>query len=176
MSTEEIYNAKGHLAAAGLDYSSIYSYEREDGRGTSISFNEGADRIALLNLNSSLIIYSNPITDNTEFNRRTYIEGTNGATKLRTIIDSEEPEPLPVYWDFRSAVRVWDAGQLYDAACKRAIEEKGNSTIISDACAIEDLGTRDAPDIAACLIMLLDPGSLPGCNIEESAAESVDVE
>ena len=65
---------------------------------------------------------------------------------------------------FKMEVEVYDAEMLWDVAIKRAMADgdtrKG---------AIEILGTRADPDVAACIQMLADPGeSWMGTTIEQS--------
>jgi hypothetical protein len=58
---------------------------------------------------------------------------------------------------------VWDAAALLEAARVRALAESSPT---------EELTTEDGePNIPACLQMLLDPGSLAGCEIYGSTAE-----
>ncbi len=178
--------AKEILSERKVAYSSIYTFERDDHAGSHYSFNQGDKRVALAwkdgtplfsptGANSEMHIYREPITDNTELKRRTYLEGTHGAA-LRIVIDAEEDEPAPIHWDFKAAVRVWDPRQLYAAACAMAIRECGAEDKPDlHAAATKLLGTADAPDIGACLVMMLDQ-SMPGATIEESAVESVYVQ
>jgi hypothetical protein len=61
-----------------------------------------------------------------------------------------------------------NAQQLYEAALDRAIQDG-----LDRAATEEDLRYKDGSiKISACLVMLLDPGSLPGCSIHQSWAES----
>ncbi len=67
-------------------------------------------------------------------------------------------------------VTVHDEQALWDAAAVAYVEDAGSHVLLSE---IEDLlGTREEPDIPACLQMLLDPGESPaGCTVEESRCE-----
>lgn len=77
--------------------------------------------------------------------------------------DSTRPSP---YWTFTSEIRVWDPKQLVEAA--RAHPDAAGM-------ATEDFYLGDGEvDIEACLVMLLDPGSLPGCAMEGSTATNVE--
>jgi hypothetical protein len=67
-------------------------------------------------------------------------------------------------------LEIYDKQQLHAAAMKHAVEiEK-----MSRKEAYETLGTERAPDTSACLVMLLDPGSLDGCSIYGSSAAKSD--
>jgi hypothetical protein len=59
---------------------------------------------------------------------------------------------------------VYDPQLLWDTATQRALD---------DGYPPDDdvLGTRNEPDVRGCLTMLLDPGSLPGCSINDSDVE-----
>lgn len=58
--------------------------------------------------------------------------------------------------------------RLHDAAIKRAIEEG-----LDEQATKEDLTDDDGNiDVGACLVMLLDPGTLAGCNIHETNVET----
>lgn len=70
---------------------------------------------------------------------------------------------------FTMHLRVDDPGALHDAALRHSIQVDR----LTAAEAIDIIGGRDNPDIAACLIAVLDPGSLAGCSISGSAVESV---
>lgn len=64
-------------------------------------------------------------------------------------------------------LEVHDATALLAAAKERAT---------ADGAPIDGLtGADGEPDTAACLVMLLDPGSLAGCSIEHSSAEEIDL-
>jgi hypothetical protein len=58
-----------------------------------------------------------------------------------------------------------DAAALLDAATARAI---------ADGAPVDDLVDAEGePNTCACLQMLLDPGNLDGCDIEQSSAEEI---
>lgn len=64
-------------------------------------------------------------------------------------------------------VTVTDTAELYDAAVARYAVENPSSPDCGDL-----LGSREEPNVEACLTMLADPGlSWPGTEIEESSAE-----
>lgn len=66
-------------------------------------------------------------------------------------------------WDFTMWLEVHDENQLLAAA--RAHPDAASM-------ATEEFYTDEGEiDIKRCLIVLLDPGSLPGCEIHESGAE-----
>jgi hypothetical protein len=65
---------------------------------------------------------------------------------------------------FHMDLRVQDEGELFAAARKHAIEMDKLPPEQAD----ELLRPQGEVDRQACLVMLLDPGSLPGCNIESS--------
>jgi hypothetical protein len=69
-------------------------------------------------------------------------------------------------WDFTMWLNVKDVDLLHDAASKHPDCEDP-----------AELKNKDGSinNIRACLIMLLDPGSLPGCTIQASNAETADV-
>lgn len=74
---------------------------------------------------------------------------------------------------FTSYITVHDPRQLHAAACQQMLDEAAESSFYPldpVTHTNELLGTADAPDIGACLIMLLDPGWIPGCSINESSA------
>lgn len=65
-------------------------------------------------------------------------------------------------WDFTLWLRVLDPQQLVSAA-RAHPDAAGIPT--------EDFYTDDGEiDIAKCLVTLLDPGTLPGCEIQDSGA------
>ena len=68
---------------------------------------------------------------------------------------------------FTMHVRVYDAPSLHRAAYKHATEIDG----LDDDETIEMLGTEEEPNIEGCLVMILDPGNMPGCGIGASYAE-----
>lgn len=71
------------------------------------------------------------------------------------------------YATFHMDVRVHDAKALYQAALQHLTKVDG----LTDDGARDFLGGGGTPgqiDINACLVALLDPGSLPGCDIQES--------
>jgi hypothetical protein len=63
------------------------------------------------------------------------------------------------------ALDVWDKKLLYKAAKARAIAEGGGQELLKYA--------GGGINIEACLIMLLDPGSLDGCSIDNTIVENV---
>lgn len=65
-------------------------------------------------------------------------------------------------FDFTMWIGVHNPDQLRVAAIARAAAEGARDNSFLDA--------EGGVDIAACLVMLLDPGSLPGCHINESGA------
>ena len=67
----------------------------------------------------------------------------------------------PQEWDFTMALRVHDAETLRRAALK-------HEDAAPDDTFLDDEGNVD---IQACLIMLLDPGTVPGCSVHESTAD-----
>lgn len=71
------------------------------------------------------------------------------------------------YATFHMDVRVHDAKALYQAALQHLTKVDGLT-----GAEARDLLAGDEPadriDINACLVALLDPGSLPGCDIQES--------
>lgn len=167
--------AKAILANRNVTYSSVYTFEREDGLGDCFSFNDGDMRVALawkdsrLDTSDAMTIYHTPICDNTERTRRSYIEGEPIGREFMRRLDAGPDEPtLPTtpYWDFTAWVRVWDPKQLVEAA--RAHPDAADMVT-------EDFYLADGEvDIQACLVMLLDPGSLPGCSIEDSNATAAE--
>ena len=68
---------------------------------------------------------------------------------------------------FTMNLRVHDAQQLHRAAYKHATEVDG----LDDDETLELIGTEGEPNIEACLVMILDPGNMPGCDIGVSYAE-----
>jgi len=64
-------------------------------------------------------------------------------------------------------VKVHDITKLYDAACLRYREENTEADR-DEVCDMLGDGPPGYVDVTACLIMLLDPGTLPGCAILES--------
>jgi hypothetical protein len=72
---------------------------------------------------------------------------------------------------FKIDLRIFDKAALYSAARERYIRECGNRPPKRKDIS-EMLGTKRDPDIAACLVMLFDPGSGPdGISIDHSYAE-----
>jgi hypothetical protein len=65
---------------------------------------------------------------------------------------------------FSIDLEVKDEQQLYRAACRRAYSENRDT----EEQAREYLMRDGEIDVSACLMMLLDPGSLEGCEIEQS--------
>jgi hypothetical protein len=66
-------------------------------------------------------------------------------------------------WDVTVWVKVQDPEELYEAAAGHP-----------DCCDAAELKDVDGNvDIGACLRMLIDPGSLPGCKVVDSGAEWV---
>lgn len=68
---------------------------------------------------------------------------------------------------FTVALRVDDVQALHAAAFNHGTRVDG----LDDDETLELIGPKAEPDAQACLVMLLDPGSLPGCTIESSVAE-----
>lgn len=64
---------------------------------------------------------------------------------------------------FHIDLDVHDAEQLYAAALERAVQEK-----VGHQDAVSSLRPGGVIDAGACLVMLLDPGALPGVSINES--------
>ena len=64
---------------------------------------------------------------------------------------------------------VFDPAHLHAAAVRRALEDG-----LTDEEVFEIIGHHSAPSIEGCISMLLDPGSLPGCNIDSSSAERLE--
>jgi hypothetical protein len=71
---------------------------------------------------------------------------------------------------FTLDAEIIDVAQLYRAAVERAKADHAPGEY-SDADIVDMLGEKSAPDISACVVMLLDPGSLPGCDIDGSSVE-----
>lgn len=65
---------------------------------------------------------------------------------------------------FSTLIQVFDPLQLLAAATERALADGADPDDL-----IDDEGN---PNTEACIIMLLDPGSLPGCDFLDSAAEA----
>lgn len=65
-------------------------------------------------------------------------------------------------------LNVYDPEHLFRAALARALVEDPDAEALHQLRAGE--GNREV-DISACLIMLLDPGTLPGVEIYQSTAE-----
>lgn len=68
---------------------------------------------------------------------------------------------------FTMNVRVHDAPSLHRAAYKHATEIDG----FDDDETLELIGTEEEPNVEGCLVMILDPGHMPGCDIGASYAE-----
>jgi hypothetical protein len=68
---------------------------------------------------------------------------------------------------FSLCLRVDDPKALRRAAMARLTTEDG----LPERDALELVGPSDAPDISACIIACLDPGSLNGCSIDNSSAD-----
>lgn len=88
-----------------------------------------------------------------------------------------DDKPATSHWLFQMDLRVWDPRQLHAAACRRMQEEDDPADELLATYAIrlqQTLGTADEPDIAACLGMMLDPGSLAGCSIGNHSAEQME--
>lgn len=68
-------------------------------------------------------------------------------------------------------VRVFDAAQLWTRAMDHAVTKDKMSAVE----ARELLEPDGVIDVGACLIMLLDPGHLTGCEILQSSSESFNV-
>ena len=68
---------------------------------------------------------------------------------------------------FTMNVRVHNAQQLHKAAYTHATKFGG----LDDDETLELIGTEKKPNIEACLVMILDPGHMPGCDIGASYAE-----
>lgn len=67
-------------------------------------------------------------------------------------------------YEFTMGLRVYDDNQLLAAALAHP------DTAAADMARDDFLDADGHIDIAACLVMLLDPGSLPGCSIHDSSA------
>jgi hypothetical protein len=74
---------------------------------------------------------------------------------------------MTIYATFKLELEVHFLDALYDAALEHAIHVDG----MSFEHATESLRRDGVIDAAACLGMLLDPGSLPGCDIDHHAVE-----
>jgi hypothetical protein len=73
-------------------------------------------------------------------------------------------------WQITLHVNVWDREALYTAAKARALADGYRVRDLR-----ETIGTKRRPDVSACLVMLLDPGTSPaGCSIEDSTATGGD--
>lgn len=73
---------------------------------------------------------------------------------------------------FTAEIVVHDLQQLYDAALEHAQKVDG----ISCELATENLHDEDGEiDVASCISMIMDPGSIVGCDIRESSTECVHV-
>jgi hypothetical protein len=68
---------------------------------------------------------------------------------------------------FTLELRVHDAQELFSAARKHAIEVEG---LVPEA-VDEELKDGDEINVHACLVTLLDPGLMPGCDINDSSCE-----
>lgn len=76
-----------------------------------------------------------------------------------------------MYFVFTLDVDVYDVDQLYATALKHATEKDGLSA--AEANELLTNGPDNAIDIAACLVMLFDPGPGPaGIEIMQSSAEA----
>lgn len=73
---------------------------------------------------------------------------------------------MSAYIDVTISCKVWDAQALWEKACAYLKGENLEP---------DTIGTRDNPDVGACLIMLLDRSEhLDGADIEESSTEARD--
>ena len=82
---------------------------------------------------------------------------------------SQSPSSSRPVFEFDLSIRVDDVPELFAAARERALKER-----YPPAHADELLKWPDGEvNIGACLVMLLDPGSLPGCSVIGSAAQAV---
>lgn len=70
---------------------------------------------------------------------------------------------------FHMSLDIFDPQQLYDAAEKslRAEADLPHQSVA------DFIGTREVPDLEACLVQLLDPGTLPGISINQSWVENL---
>ena len=76
-------------------------------------------------------------------------------------------------YTFALDLKVFDVAALHRAAMAHYIAENTRtSDTYTDA--LEMLGPHDSPDVAACLIQLLDPGHQPGCTIDDSRVTRFD--
>lgn len=66
---------------------------------------------------------------------------------------------------FEIEVDVYDREQLYDAARAQVIKGGIEPEQVDDY--LKPQGEVDVPN---CLVMLLDPGTVPGCSVQESTA------
>ena len=65
------------------------------------------------------------------------------------------------------SIEVKDEAELYEYAMRRSIEDG-----LSEEAAEEMLGSKEEPDISACLRMVIDPGTSPsGTSILDSSCE-----
>ncbi len=65
---------------------------------------------------------------------------------------------------------IYDPQRLWDAAVRRLHEENAPAQV-SDEDIADILGTREDPNISACVVELLDPGTIVGGNIDSSDCE-----
>jgi hypothetical protein len=76
------------------------------------------------------------------------------------------------YYTVTVELTVHDPAQLYLAAHAHSVKHD-RQTPEEAAQMLKPSGPDGDVDIGACLITLIDPGSLPGCDIENSGAEHV---
>lgn len=78
--------------------------------------------------------------------------------------------PSRIAYDVTISLKVLDPRALHNAAVAAYLDANPNA----EPAEYEDfLGGRANPDISGCLRHLLDPGSLDGCEIEDSSAEFI---
>ena len=76
--------------------------------------------------------------------------------------------PSRIAYDVTISLKVFDPRALHNAAVAAYLDANPNA----EPAEYEDfLGGRANPNISGCLRHLLDPGSLEGCEIEDSSAE-----
>jgi hypothetical protein len=80
------------------------------------------------------------------------------------------PKPTSTRYRFILDVEVHTPGLLFANAIKHA-EQSG----LTHRQAARLLGSQSKVDIEACLVQLLDPSVLPGCEIDESDCERLHV-
>ncbi|USN15599.1 hypothetical protein KIKIMORA_04810 [Brevundimonas phage vB_BpoS-Kikimora] len=75
-----------------------------------------------------------------------------------------------IAYDVTISLKVFDPRALHAAAVAAYLDANPNAEPAEYA---DFLGSRANPDVSGCLRHLLDPGSLEGCEIEDSSAEAI---